>query len=104
MVARLTSKGPQQRPSIYRLNTKQLEDVVLLAKLSKVWEDIQKQMIEDNLDPEDLLFKGLASELLVHMVRLKLLSNENRKQGWEQTLAEAQLRLETDPQSVIYQR
>lgn len=60
MHAYLCLLGPKKCPSMYRLNTKQLEDETLIGKLSELWADIQKDVIQDLQPATECFLKGFT--------------------------------------------
>lgn len=59
VLAKVRALGRIVRPTMYRMNSKQLKDPMLVTKLEDLWKDLKEQVLADVTNAPAIFFKGL---------------------------------------------
>lgn len=105
VIARVKAQGRIERPKLYKMNSRQLKDHVLVAKLEALWKDLQVQVLEDTSKTMAAFFKGLYLNCKLTRThgKLKVEVQWRREKELQAILADVQIRLEDDPNDMEVQ-
>lgn len=100
MVASLKTDGKVERPPIYRINVRDLQDKKLTEKLDGLWERLNAELQVEGAKVEGTFLKGLYKSK--HITRThgkkKARLRKQKERELREKLKAAQILLEVDPQ------